>query len=265
MGAARALTKEEKASIAVICERFVADMLKPRFLPMIRPTTFNYPVDIFGKWRGNKYGFITRYRSGFRENLGEEFDSAFTRFDHVERYLSPKRFDVMAPTHGTMVPPLCFRDACRGVASHHDRRAADAILKNRKVRFRASSHGLARSQLVCLRAPPAWLRIAARDRKNRRQRRTPARALLSVIPNQSTTFLCSPGSRWVPVARENATFKLLTTLPGASQNSATSGVTFNNRMLGSSGLSHQTFAGIDHSSRIFRRSALISALPDTET
>ena len=75
----KSLTKEEKAAIAATGERFVAEVLKPRFLPEIRPTAFNYPVDIFGKWRGSKYSFITRYRSGFPDNLGEEINAPLDR------------------------------------------------------------------------------------------------------------------------------------------------------------------------------------------
>jgi hypothetical protein len=33
--------------------------LKPRFLPTIRPTQFNYPIDILGKWHGNHYRFVS--------------------------------------------------------------------------------------------------------------------------------------------------------------------------------------------------------------
>ncbi|MGH6934082.1 MAG: hypothetical protein ACREEE_16820 [Dongiaceae bacterium] len=93
------LSREEKTAIAAICERFIAETLKPRFLPEIRPTSFNYPVDILGKWRGSKYSFITRYRSGFADNAGEEFDAAFTRLDHVEESLAATRFDVMWHRH----------------------------------------------------------------------------------------------------------------------------------------------------------------------
>lgn len=95
----KALRAEEKAAIAARCERFILDELKPRFLPQIRPTEFNYPIDIFGKWRGSKYSFILRYRSGFAENRGEEFDSAFTRLDHVEECITETRFDVMWHRH----------------------------------------------------------------------------------------------------------------------------------------------------------------------
>lgn len=95
----KALTPEEKAAVASICERFIAEALKPRFLPEIIPTAFNYPVDIFGKWRGQRYSFITRYRSGFADNLGEEFDSAFTRLDHAEGHIADTRFDVMWHRH----------------------------------------------------------------------------------------------------------------------------------------------------------------------
>lgn len=47
-------TKDEKAAIAAVCERFIAEVLKPRFLPKIVPTEFNYPVDIRGKWHGRR-------------------------------------------------------------------------------------------------------------------------------------------------------------------------------------------------------------------
>jgi hypothetical protein len=95
----RALSAKERAAIAAACERFIYGTLKPRFLPEIRPTEFNYPVDIFGKWRGSKYSFITRYRSGFPDNVGEEFDAPFARLDHVEEHLAETRFDVMWQRH----------------------------------------------------------------------------------------------------------------------------------------------------------------------
>lgn len=95
----KTLSKEEKDAIAATCDKFIAEVLKPRFLPEIRPTQFNYPVDIFGRWRGNKYSFITRFRSGFADNCGEEFDSPFTRLDHVEEDLAETRFNVMWRRH----------------------------------------------------------------------------------------------------------------------------------------------------------------------
>ena len=95
----KALTGEEKAAIVAACEHHIAGTLKPRFLPEIRPTQFNYPIDILGKWRGNKYSFITRYRSGFPDNTGEEFEQAFARFDHVEESIMENRFDVMWHRH----------------------------------------------------------------------------------------------------------------------------------------------------------------------
>jgi glutathionyl-hydroquinone reductase len=95
----RTLTEEEKAAIAANCDRFITETLKPRFLPEIRRTQFNYPVDIFGKWRGNKYSFILRYRSGFADSEGKEFDAAFTRLDQVEEHLADIRFDVMWRRH----------------------------------------------------------------------------------------------------------------------------------------------------------------------
>src|SRR5215211_7198214 len=95
----RVLSAEEKAAAAAVCERFIAETLKPRFLPEIRPTQFNYPIDLFGQWRGSKYSFVLRYRSGWPDNEGEEFNSAFTRLDHVEENRTETRFDVMWHRH----------------------------------------------------------------------------------------------------------------------------------------------------------------------
>jgi hypothetical protein len=95
----RALSTEKQAAVAAACERFIEEVLKPRFLPEIRPTPFNYPIDIFGKWYGNKYRFMQRYRSGFPDNLGEEFTSAFTRLDHVGASVREMRFNLMWRRH----------------------------------------------------------------------------------------------------------------------------------------------------------------------
>ena len=57
----------EKSAVTAVCQHLIDDFLKPRFLPTIRPTRFNYPVDILGKWHGTKYRFIQRYRSGLPE------------------------------------------------------------------------------------------------------------------------------------------------------------------------------------------------------
>jgi hypothetical protein len=69
--------------------------LKPRFLPVITPTEYNYPVDILGKWHGPEYRFAHRYRSGFADRLTEEFDAPFTRLDWMGR----DRFDVQWHRH----------------------------------------------------------------------------------------------------------------------------------------------------------------------
>lgn len=98
-GWVRKLTAEEKAGVAETCNRFIAEKLKPRFLREIRPTQFNYPVDISGKWRGSKYSFLTRYRSGFPDNAGEEFDAPFVRLDHVEDIVDGLRFNLMWYRH----------------------------------------------------------------------------------------------------------------------------------------------------------------------
>lgn len=80
------LPPSEKSAITAACEAYIAGVLKPRFLPEIRPSTqFNYPIDIHGKWLGNKYRFITRYRSDGPHAIKPEFDLPFARIDYVSR------------------------------------------------------------------------------------------------------------------------------------------------------------------------------------
>ena len=90
-----AFSEAGKASVTAACKHLITDFMKPRFLPEIRPTQFNYPVDILGKWRGAQYRFIQRYRSGFLDNLGEEFDAPFARLDCTSR----DRFDLQWHRH----------------------------------------------------------------------------------------------------------------------------------------------------------------------
>ena len=89
------ISEAERMAITVTCQRFIDEFLKPRFLPAIRPTEFNYPIDILGKWHGTRYRFIQRYRSGFPDNLGEEFDNPFARLDWVSR----DRFNIQWHRH----------------------------------------------------------------------------------------------------------------------------------------------------------------------
>ncbi len=90
-----AIPASEKVAVSQACQRFIDDVLKPRFLPTIQPTEFNYPVDIQGKWHGPRYRFVQRYRSGFPDNTGEEFDAPFVRLDWVRR----DRFDIQWHRH----------------------------------------------------------------------------------------------------------------------------------------------------------------------
>lgn len=104
---AKTLGSQEKAAIAALCDSFISGVLKPKFLPEIRPTEFNYPVDIVGKWRASNYSFIVRFRSGFPENKGEEFDSAFARLDYVPEG-AETRFNVMWRRHTGQWWPIYF-------------------------------------------------------------------------------------------------------------------------------------------------------------
>ncbi len=99
-GPARAVPPDptEKAAIITACEAFIRDVLKPRFLPEIKPTQWNYPVDIRGSLAGGRYRFIQRYRSGMEHNRGEEFDAPFARIDRMGR----DRFDIYWMRHTGM-------------------------------------------------------------------------------------------------------------------------------------------------------------------
>ena len=94
-GRSGSVSDSEKAVIAATCQRFIDEVLRPRFLPAIRPTQFNYPIDIRGKWHGSRYRFVQRYRSGQPATLGEEFDSPFTCLNWISR----DRFDIQWHRH----------------------------------------------------------------------------------------------------------------------------------------------------------------------
>jgi hypothetical protein len=85
----------EKVKIIAACDKFVAEVLAPRFLPEVRSTEFNYPVALYGKWHGGRYRFIERFHSDSRDATEPEFEHAFTRLD----YIAPDCFDVMWHRH----------------------------------------------------------------------------------------------------------------------------------------------------------------------
>jgi hypothetical protein len=85
----------EKLAITTACEKFIAEVLKPRFLPAICPTEFNYPIAIYGKWHANKYRFITRFRSDDPRSSEPEFEAPFARLEYVSR----DRFDLSYRRH----------------------------------------------------------------------------------------------------------------------------------------------------------------------
>jgi hypothetical protein len=85
----------EKAAVSAEFERLITEFLKPRFLPEVRPTSFNYPIDIIGKWHGNKYRLLQRFRSDSPDAIEPEFDAPFARVEYVSR----DRFDLSYYRH----------------------------------------------------------------------------------------------------------------------------------------------------------------------
>jgi hypothetical protein len=93
---------QEKAAIVDACETFIREVLKPRFLPAITPTKWNYVIDIHGAWAGGRYRFMQRYRSGHEQNRGTEFDAPFARIDRM----GPDQFDIKWMRHTGQWWPL---------------------------------------------------------------------------------------------------------------------------------------------------------------
>lgn len=77
-------------------------MLKPRFLPEIRPNEFNYPIDLFYDWRAGRYRFMQRYRSDAPNRIRDEFERPFARLD----FMGPDRFDIYWMRHNDQWQPL---------------------------------------------------------------------------------------------------------------------------------------------------------------
>src|SRR6202040_876825 len=49
-GRSAGLSDAERVVTAIRCQQFIDAVLKPRLLPAIRPSRFNYSIDILGKW-----------------------------------------------------------------------------------------------------------------------------------------------------------------------------------------------------------------------
>src|SRR5258706_9263051 len=73
------LGEAEKQAIVIACDSFIRDVLKPRFLREIRPTNFNYVIDIHGAWAGGPYRCMPRSTSGMGHNRGDHFHAPFAR------------------------------------------------------------------------------------------------------------------------------------------------------------------------------------------
>lgn len=96
-------SESQKRAIIAACEAFIRDVLKPRFLAEIRPSTeFNYCVDIFGEWRAGRYRFMQRYRSDAPNQTRDEFDAPFVRID----YSGPDDFDIYWMRHNGQWHPV---------------------------------------------------------------------------------------------------------------------------------------------------------------
>jgi hypothetical protein len=102
----RKLTAAEKAQVTERCDTLIRDVLVPRYLPKIEPTEWNYPIALFGKWRGSKYSFIVRFRSDRKDALAEEFEDGWARLDHDEESCDELRFHVMWHRHTGQWWPL---------------------------------------------------------------------------------------------------------------------------------------------------------------
>ena len=107
------LDASEKAVIVAACEAFIGDVLKPRFLPQIRPTQWNYVIDIHGAWArddtascsatGRAWSTIAA-TSSMRPSPDRPYGAGSFRY-------------LLDEAHGQMVAPPCRRDACRSAST----------------------------------------------------------------------------------------------------------------------------------------------------
>jgi hypothetical protein len=91
---------EEKIAITTACESLIADVLLPKYLPEITPSEFNYPIAIYGKWHGNKYRFITRYRSDQPDSFTRESKRPL-RSSSMSRMIVSTFHTIGTPASGT--------------------------------------------------------------------------------------------------------------------------------------------------------------------
>src|SRR5262245_50009927 len=124
---AEVLRDPQGARSEVACQAFIDQVLKPRFLPEVRPTEFNYPIDFNGRWHGSNYRFIQRYRSGFVDNAGWEFDAL-----HPPRIRRRRSFPPFLPSpHRPVASPLLRSFAFPGPEPDRERRTPTSALSAR--------------------------------------------------------------------------------------------------------------------------------------
>jgi hypothetical protein len=87
--------EHEKQMVIAACDHFIREVLRPKFLPEIVPTEWNYPVGIHGKWHGGRFRFVQRFRSDRPDAITSEFDAPFARIEWV----APGLFDVSYHRH----------------------------------------------------------------------------------------------------------------------------------------------------------------------
>jgi hypothetical protein len=86
---------DEKIAVTSAFQSLIANVLLRKYLPEIMPSEFKYPTAIYGKWHGNKYRFITRYRSDQPGSFTCEFEAPFAGLE----YFSRDRFDLSYQRH----------------------------------------------------------------------------------------------------------------------------------------------------------------------
>ena len=89
----QALSQAEKAAITAACRATNRRGIEAAIscLSPGRPSSTTRLTSV-ANGTETRYRFIQRYRSGFPENLGEEFDGSFTRLDSDQpRALRPSR------------------------------------------------------------------------------------------------------------------------------------------------------------------------------
>lgn len=90
----RPISEMEKRQITDNCQPLI-DRFKSEFIRLNPNKEFNFPIDIYTRWRGNYLYFCEKFKSEAENRIADEFDVKFVRLE----YLRNDRFNLSYLRH----------------------------------------------------------------------------------------------------------------------------------------------------------------------